>query len=297
MALPMVLWCIALLTGVVLLLVGILQGWIEEEARAGKMFRARQQALSGVAIAMNAAIQPGDPLLHRESGTTGEGYSVQIKDESGRINPNHFLGQNPDHRDVLARLFTAWGLDKATCDAVDDCLYDWQSPSPFKSLHGAKKAEYASEGRSGLPPGAPFNSPEEMELVLGFDAVRQAKPDWLSYFTTYYSGPVNILRAPKPVLTDLLGLTSSQADAWISLRAGKDGIEGTEDDINPGSLDAAMTLMGANGVQRALIQSAGGLGGNVRRIESTGFCNGVKHTITVIGDPQAGGTLLGWSEE
>ena len=53
MALPMVLWTITLLAGIVVLLVGVLDGWISEESRSGKLFKARQQALSGIAIAMS----------------------------------------------------------------------------------------------------------------------------------------------------------------------------------------------------------------------------------------------------
>ena len=303
MALPMVLWCIALLTGVVLLLAGIIEGWITEETRSGKLFRARQQALSGVAIAMNPGVLPGDPLLNKLSKDGSEGYQVTMKDESGLINPNYYLAQNPDQRAVLGQLFTAWKLDKNSSDTAVDGLYDWQSQSPFRSLHGAKKEEYEAAGMSGLPPGAPFASPEEMELVIGFDPVMQAKPDWLTYFTTYYNGPVNILRAPKNILVNLLGLLPSQADAWIALRAGKDGNEGTDDDLKPTDMTNAMTLMGVSGAQRVMISKISTLAGSMRRIESTGICNGVKHKVTVIAptgtteNPQAGGSVLGWSEQ
>ncbi len=303
MALPMVLWTIALLTSISLLLAGVIHGWILEETRSGKLFRARQQSLSGIAIAMNPAVTPGDPLLQSKSEDGEEGYSVAIKDESGLINPNYFLSQVPDRRDQLKRLFATWRLDINQSDAAADGLYDWQSPSPFRSLHGAKQPEYEAAGFSGMPPGAPFVSPEEMEMVIGFAPVIKAKPDYRSFFTTYYNGPINVLRAPKGILTDLLGLTPAQADAWMILRAGKDGIEGTEDDIKPSDISAAAALMGVNGPQRAFILAACGVTGNVRRIESTGFSYGVKRRITVIfgggstESPQAGGTMLGWLEQ
>jgi hypothetical protein len=144
----MVLWTIALLTSISLLLAGVIHGWILEETRSGKIFRARQQALSGIAVATNASITPGDPLLEARSADGEEGYSVTIKDESGLINPNYFLTQAPDRRDLFKRLFASWGLDINQSDAAADGLYDWQSPSPFRSLHGAKKAEYESSGMS-----------------------------------------------------------------------------------------------------------------------------------------------------
>ena len=303
MALPMVLWSIALLTGIVLLLAGIIEGWITEETHSGKLFLARQQALSGVAVAMNPGVFPGDPLLNQFSKDGSEGYQVVIKDESGLINPNYYLSQTPDQRSVLGQLFTSWKLDKNTSDAATDGLYDWQSQSPFRSLRGAKKEEYEAAGMSGLPPGSPFASPEEMELVIGFEPVVQAKPDWINYFTTYYNGPVNILKASKNVLVELLGLLPSQADAWIALRAGKDRIENTADDLQPTDITNAVSLMGVNGAQGAVIAKICTIRGSVRRIESTGICNGVKQRITVIAptgstqNPQAASSVLGWSEQ
>jgi len=304
MALPMVLWSIALLTGVVLLLAGIIEGWVNEETRSGKLFRARTQALSGMAFAMNPGVPPGDPLLHNHTKDGNDGYDVVITDESGLINPNYLLTR--DHRDLLGRLFTAWGLEKNACDTAADGLYDWQSTTPFRSLHGAKKEDYAALGMAGLPPGAPFVSPEEMSLVIGFDPVMEAKPNWKSYFTTYSATGINILYAPKGVLTEFLGLTSAQADSWIALRNGKDGIAGTDDDFNGKTPDlkTALQLMGLpNPPQNITSVLTAAPWGSLRHIESTGYCSGVKYRITVIApggstqNPQGAGSVLGWSEQ
>ncbi len=303
MALPMVLWTIALLAGMAVLLAGVIQGWISEETRSGNQFKARQQALSGIAVAMNPAVLPGDPLLSARSSDGKEGYDVSIGDEAGLINPNTLLSATPDRRDVLRNLFGAWGLAPIDSETAADGLYDWQSGSPFRSLHGAKLPEYQAAGKEGLPPGAPFSSPDEMELVIGFDPVRRARTDWRSHFTTFHGGKLNILRAPKPILVDLIGLTPSQAGAWITLRNGKDGIMGTADDIRPGSIAEAAGLIGANAAQRAQLLDLCDVTGSVRRIESRGFFNGAKHHITVItgpgatGNDQSGVTVLGWKEQ
>jgi hypothetical protein len=297
MALPMVLWAIALLTSVTLLLAGVISGWIDEETRAGKAFLARQQALSGMALAMNPGINPGDPLL--DKGSEQEGWKVVIGDESGYINPNYFLAHNPDLRSALQRLFNNWKLSPQDAETAADGLFDWQNPSPFKSLKGEKKQDYEAAGYAGLPPGAPFVSVDEMELVIGFSPVIQAKPDWRSYFSTLNPGPVNLMHAPRRVLTDFLGFSQYQADAWIALRNGKDGIEGTEDDLTPpGDVPAALRYAGipSNGsiLQEATTQ------GSVRRIESTGRWHGVTHRIVVIcnlNNAPSSGCVLGWSEE
>ena len=301
MALPMVLWAIALLMAITLLLAGVINGWIAEETHSGKEFRARLQALSGVAVAM--AVQPGDPLLTH--GDKNEGWSVVIGDESGRINPNYFLGHHPDQRSVLRDLFAHWKLSPQDAESAADGLYDWQSPSPFKSLRGAKKAEYDALGYSGLPAGAPFLSPEEMGLVIGFGPVMKAQPKWRRYFSTYNPGQVNLMHAPLWVLTDFLGFTPAQADAWIKYRNGKDGIEGTEDDNTPATLPTALSLAGINpsGAQGQLIQFQTTITGSVRRIESTGYCGGVSRRIVVVisggsgNNSQTPSSVLGWSEE
>jgi len=303
MALPMVLWTIALLGGITILLAGIISGWTDEETRAGKLLRARAQALSGVAVAMNPAVSPGDPLLKSSNADDSEGYSVTLGDDSGLINPNEFLGgEGPERRDLLKRLFNVWGLKPEQADSAADGLYDWQNPSPFRSLHGAKAQNYEAVGRAGLPPGAPFTSPEEMTLVLGFDPVAEAKPNWQNFLTTYWQEKVNLLHAPKQVLIDFVGLTPSQSDAWITLRNGKDGIEGTTDDLKVKDLDQAASLIGASGGQKTVLKATSDVTGSVRRIESTGFCNGVKRIITVIAatgtqeNPQSAVSVLGWSE-
>jgi hypothetical protein len=299
----MVLWAIALLAAITLLLAGIIEGWITEETREGKQFEARAQALSGIALAMEPSIGPGDPLLHQHSGNGDEGFDVVLKNEAGLINPNFLLGTAPDKRNLLKKLFNQWGLSIDECDAAADGLYDWQSNTPLRSLHGAKQAEYEAIGRNGFPPGAPFSSPNEMSLVIGFDPVMQHRPNWRTYFTTHYNGKINILHAPKQILVDFLGLTPSQADAWMALRAGKDGVDGTPDDLTLDSIEHAAELIGCRGSERSILLDAFDITGNVRRIESTGYCNGVKKRITVIltGDStdnaQSHGNLLGWSEQ
>jgi len=298
MALPMVLWTITLLAGIVILLVGVLDGWISEESRSGKLFKARQQALSGLAIAMSPTLKPGDPILKHSNSDHSEGYSVVMKDESGLINANAWLGGTSDHRDLLQRLFTSWGLDMNECATAADGLYDWQSPIPFRSLHGAKQADYEAAGQKGLPPGTAFLSTEEMSLVLGFEPVMLAKPDWSTYFTPYSgTNGINILYAPKGILTDLLGMTPAQADALITLRNGKDGIEGTDDDYNGIQLKSpkdALAKIGFEAPETLLSVFTTSKWGSIRHIESTGFFNGVKHRITVV---TSGGSLLGWSEQ
>ena len=60
-ALPLVLWCIAFLAGLVILAGGVVRGWIENESLAEKKFVARQMALDEARLA-RAAVAGNDKL-------------------------------------------------------------------------------------------------------------------------------------------------------------------------------------------------------------------------------------------
>ena len=89
-ALPLVLWCLAFLAGLVILTGGVVRGWLDNEAHAEKKFVARQMALNGVAFGLNPAVKAGDPLL-RSGDRESEGYEVKLANEAAKINPNFWI--------------------------------------------------------------------------------------------------------------------------------------------------------------------------------------------------------------
>ncbi|MEI6279987.1 MAG: hypothetical protein WCQ16_11500 [Verrucomicrobiae bacterium] len=294
LALPLVLWSIAFLAGLVVLVAGVVSNWIGDEARAERVFRARQLALSGVAIGLNPAVKPGEPLL-RSGDKETEGFEVRLSDESGKINPNFWIGQN--QREIFIRLFDAWGVDPKERDAAIDGLVDWIDADDFRSLAGAERGEYEAAGRLGFPANRPLLSIREMEAVLGMDRVLASHEDWKEDFTIWHNGKINLQHAGEPVLTGLAELTSEQCRALFELRAGPDAIEGSEDDVKLESLEAAAGLIGAGSRQLELLKEFFDISGGVRRIESTGFCAGTKHRIVVIAPENGGGQVMSWEEE
>jgi len=294
LALPVVLWSIAFLAGLVVLVAGVVSNWTGDEARAERAFRARQLALSGVAIGLNPAIKPGDPLLHSGNKET-EGFEVRLSDESGKINPNFWIGLNS--RDVFIRLFDAWEVDQEHRDAAIDGLVDWVDGDDFRSLAGAERGEYEAVGRAGFPANRPLLNIREMEAILGMDRVLSSHEGWKECFTTWHNGKINIQHAAEPVLTGLAGLTPEQCRSLFELRAGPDAVEGSEDDVKLESITAAAGLIGADGRQRELLEEFFDVSGSVRRIESTGFCSGTNHRIVVIAPENGGGQVMSWEEE
>lgn len=297
-ALPIVLWTIALLTILVMMALGAVNRWIDEASIAGKTFRARQLALSGLAIAMNQNVAPNDPILTKEDpkNNQGESYTVEITNDAGLINPNIFLTR-PDYIFFFQALFNSWKVAESDQENAIDGLYDWQSPTALRSAHGAKQGEYEAIGLEGYPPNAPFLDAREMEMVIGFAPVMKAKPNWRKYFSTYNPGKISLRAAPPEILEDVLGMTPEQAEAWIKLSAGPDGIIGTDDDLQFNSLDDAAKLMGLSPQQQLNLNNWFATSGNVRRIDSMGNCNGTIHHIMVIMSGSVSNTIVSWQEE
>jgi general secretion pathway protein K len=86
---------------------------------------------------------------------------VRIEDEAGKVNPN--FASPALLRALLGRL----GAEAGTAASVAAAIADWRSEGANPSLLGAKAAQYAAAGRDYGPPGAPFQSVDELGEVLG----------------------------------------------------------------------------------------------------------------------------------
>jgi hypothetical protein len=293
-ALPLVLWSIAFMGGLVVLLSGVVSDWMDSESLAGRRFVARQMALSGIALGLNPVLKPGDPLL-RSGSPDGEGYEVRIGNEAAKINPNFWIQQG--NRPMFLRLFEGWGVEIVAAEAAIDGLIDWIDGDDFLSLKGAERGEYERAGRPGFPANRPLRHIREMEAVMNLSPILAAKPDWQSYFTVWYSGKTSIQHAKEPILAELAELTPIQIQTLLELRAGVDGIEGTDDDEKFTSIESVADFLGADLRQREALLAFFDTSGDIRRIESTGFCNGVRHTIVVVAPSGSPGQVMSWEEK
>lgn len=294
-ALPMVLWAIAFLAGLLLLTVKTVNNWVEEESHAERAFRARQMALSGVAMGMNTNIKPGDPLLVKGDPTSkeGESFVVQLNNETAFINPNIWLAKSD--RIIFQRLFTAWEVSEKDQEAAIDGLYDWQSPTTLRSAHGAKSGDYEAIGLDGYPPNAPFVNAQEMAMVIGFAPIMKAKPQWRKYFSTFNPGKINIMFCSPDMLVDVVGLTPEQVETFIKLADQPDATSGKRVPFN--SIDDAIKLIGPNQLQQSILKNYFDITGNVRRIDSTGRCYGITHHIIVVMAVGGSNNMLSWQEQ
>jgi len=88
-----------------------------------------------------------------------------------------------------------------------------------ETLEGAASGEYAADGRDYHPRGGPFQSVDELKLVLG---MTPALYERLAPAVTVFSGrsKVNLTTAPKEVLMALAGQDAAAAAATVAARQG-----------------------------------------------------------------------------
>src|ERR1700733_14791403 len=85
---------------------------------------------------------------------------VTVQDELGRIDLNH--ADAP----LLIGLLTSAGMDKQAAAQLVDKIQDWRDSSSLRRLNGAKSQDYAAAGLAHRPRNGPFQSVDELKLVM-----------------------------------------------------------------------------------------------------------------------------------
>lgn len=173
-ALMLVLWVLALLT---IIAMGLTATQRTETVLAGNqldMVRFRAAAEAGVNYAVLNLLAP--PVVLEEDADTwvpdgvarpwrfaGESLEIKVFNEASRID----LNRAP--KDLLGALFTAAGLPEDAAVALADAVEDWRDTNDLTQLNGAEDGDYENAGRSYGAKDGPFDSVEELQLVLGVD--------------------------------------------------------------------------------------------------------------------------------
>jgi general secretion pathway protein K len=136
--------------------------------------------------------------------------SVEYLSEAARIN----LNMAP--KAMLAGLFSALGADTDAADRYAERVVGWRT-WPKANGQDAEGALYVAAGLKYLPRRGPFNSVDELWLVLGLPPaiVERALP-----FVTVYSGmaEINVLDAAPQVIAALPNMTPAKLDSFLSQR-------------------------------------------------------------------------------
>lgn len=292
-ALVLVLWCLLVLGLAVFALVDLVDRGVTHATNSRALLAARAQAMSGIALAREPQVLPGDPILTR-TGPDGEAFHAAVSSEGARINLNYVLLTK--HREILVDLFTRWGVNAADAQRAVDCLYDWVTPGDLPSLHGAKSDDYAAAGLPQRPTHRPFQSLDEAASALGMDRVIAKNPRWQESLTVWSNGPLDLAAAPADLIAALFGVPVERARALTQFRNGGDGIAGTLDDatLSPSFCQANLSVAPA---QFLALKDQFTFGSQVRRIVSTGKSGSFSTTITTVIeiDPMSP-KLFVWSE-
>lgn len=183
--------------------------------------RARGLVFAGFSV--RQAMADGWCCATRRVGWTA--VSISIQDELGRIDINHADGA------LLARVFQAAGLENQAASALVDKVLDWRDSTPLKRLNGANAQDYRAAGSTSLPRKGPFQSIDELKLVLTMtpDLFRRVEPA-----LTVYSGSQFFDQrvAPREALMALPGMDLAKVATIMAARGGDSG--------QPGGLGAVL---------------------------------------------------------
>ena len=211
--------------------------------------------------------------LSLDNYPVGDGtVSIKIIDLERKVNINTAVTANDPNFTPILQALTLMGVDANQISVVSDSIKDWirtDGPQPA----GAKSDYYQGLAVPYYAKEAPIDDMSELLLVkgildhpeiywggaatnhepaqfqhkLGFGTAPGRIPDYpfglKDIFTPFSTGKININTADANVLQMIPNVDNIIADNIIKLRAGPDGMDGTEDDTP--SSDPHMTLNNA----------------------------------------------------
>jgi general secretion pathway protein K len=217
-ALILVIWVATLL----MVIAGSFLYAMRTDARAARnaALIARGDALAQAAVAralMELFKPQGSPEVWKREGEArlwafdGAAVTVRLTDESAKIDIN------TANNELLKGLFRYAGLGEEDAAKLLDAVLDWRDPDSLKRPFGAEEADYAQAGLKGRPANYPFQSTEELQLVLG---MRPEVYQRIAPMITVYSrqAGVNPHLAQRPVLLAIPGVTPEQVDLFLAER-------------------------------------------------------------------------------
>lgn len=296
-ALLLVLWAIAVLSFSVLWVSNLVNSDMEAGAADAKGLRARQIALSGVALGLHPKVTREDTdLLERDVGY-GERMQVRIRGEGARLNINQLLAEQD--RATLQNLFMLWGLDNRQADTLIDRLIDWVDDDIGRQMNGAERSEYEALGIMDAPANRPFRSVDEMGRVLGMEVLSEVHPDWREAFTIFGNGQVDVNEASSDVLQAVTGLPPEMVEEILRMRRGADGMEPSEDDLRFEDIAQLRGWLQASKRPYEQVEPKLATESSVKRIDSRGIVGDREVSISVVAESTATGgspTYLLWEE-
>ncbi len=221
-ALVLVLWVLSLLT----IMAGSFSLSMRRETTmiSGQKHNAEAMATaeSGLAIAEFMLLNPDATKRWRADGSiyqidaANAKLRIQLLSETGKINLNNVeqtllqnvMSHSPNGSDAQLPSVT---INRAAA------ILDWRDSDDLMRLNGAEKKQYQDAGLNYQPRNQPFQTLEELQMVLGMD---DATLKWLEPLITVYSNQsqVDLQLASKDVLQVMSGVDVGLIDSYVAAR-------------------------------------------------------------------------------
>ena len=262
-ALMLALWALFLLSAMVISWALDIDGQLAVSGSSNRVLEAEAMACSGAEVALHPATKPNSPNLKRQVAGR-QSYEAHLTGEGGRLNLNWLIaGEDRVRMEILRKYLEIKGIDLNERDRMIDCLLDWVDPDNLVRLNGAE------EGDDYHPTNALLTRLDQVKKIKGW-AEFTATPGWDDDLTLNSSGPIDLTWASREVLLALPGMTEPLVDAFLQIRRGPDGVDGTEDDPQFKSLDEIRTILNIPAAQFAALNGIVGFKDPVFRIVSVG---------------------------
>ncbi len=217
MALVLVLWILSLLT----IMAGSFALSMRRESAivAGIKNNAQASAVaeSGIAMAEMMLLNV-DPV--KGWRTDGNIYEISTADATIRVRLSSEAGKidiNKVDEKLLNNLMINAPIDEEQQTKIVSAILDWRDEDDLVHIDGAEKQEYQDAGLNYQPGNKPFQSIEELQLVLGMN---KSLFLWLEPLVTIYSGQpqVTLQVATKEVLLVMPDLDRGLVDSYVTAR-------------------------------------------------------------------------------
>jgi general secretion pathway protein K len=288
-ALLLALWALFLLSAMVIAWALDIDSRITISGNSSRVLEAEAMAASGAEVALDPAVKPTSPNLHR-SLARNQTYDAKLTGEGGRLNLNWMIaGENPQRIALLRKYLEVKGIDLNERDRMIDTLLDFVDPDDLPRLNGAEADP------SYHPKNALLQRLDELKQVKGWEKFTSAA-DWDADFTLYSSGPIDLAWASRDVLRALPGFNDQIVDRYLEIRTGPDKLEGTQDDMVFDSLDQVRLAIGFTPDQFAQLSGLVGFNDQVMRVTSVGKSGSATRTVQMIVRRNTTPQIIRWKE-
>ena len=217
LALVLVLWVLSLLT----IMAGSFALGMRRETSIieGIKNNARAMAVaeSGIAMAEMMLLNPDQNKRWRADGSIYEINSADAKVRVRMLSETGKIDINNADQTLLQGLMSYAPVDEEQQIRLVNAILDWRDKDDLIHLNGAEKKEYKDAGLSYQPRNGPFQTVEELQMILGMD---KSVFLWLEPLVSVYSGQqqVTVQLADKEVLQVIPGLDKSMVASYVASR-------------------------------------------------------------------------------